>query len=113
MATQSRQLCGRWESDPPKDPSEASSTLKTKTIQKIDYFKAGNILKTNTVGEFSPNVNENKGGYAPNWLQIDAPVITTAIKLPNWGPSGAIAPPIQEVAGGWFVTALPHRNWLR
>jgi hypothetical protein len=45
--------------------------------------KAGNSLKTNTVSQLSPNVQQNKGGYAPLWTRADAETIKLAKELPD------------------------------
>jgi hypothetical protein len=52
--------------------SEAENLMKTKTGRKIDPPKADNLLKTNTVSLFYPNINENKCGYAPIWAHANA-----------------------------------------
>jgi hypothetical protein len=38
-------------------------------------------LKTNTVSLFSPNIHENKGGYAPIWAHANAAAITLAARI--------------------------------
>jgi len=57
-------VIGTMEARPQKNPNEAWNALKTKTIQKTRHFRAGNLLKTHMVILFSPNIIENKGGYA-------------------------------------------------
>jgi len=75
--------------------------------QKFNPKKAGNLLKVNTVTLFSPNIHENKCGYAPIWPHADAAVIALAAASPDLGPPWAVAPPHPE--GLLAVRTSPSR----
>jgi hypothetical protein len=96
VAANARQFYGRWDTGTRKasaTPSKAENLMKTKAGRKFQRPKAGNSLKTNTVSQFSPNIIENKGGYAPIWPPADAPASTSATASPDSGPPWGVAPP--------------------